>query len=97
MNNFCGLTVKNLEDAIKVGRLDLDLQYNSSPDMGCYLEFMKKHPKFKAHGYYSDNEIVIEGLECVCPSIDDILDFVTEFRNADDFVVTKQKCYCWFD
>ena len=67
-----------------------------------YLEFLRTHRKFKAHGYIVSNErddrrITIEGLDGWNVSDQDIIDFEDFQSCADNCYATNKRCYSWHD
>ena len=91
----------NVEDEYKRITGIYDKQ-NEAPTLGEFLEFMKLHPEFKAHGYIVSNDrddrrITIEGLEGTAK--DELS--LTEFKNlceyADEFRCENGNCFSWWD
>ena len=75
---------------------------NAAPSIGEIYDFMQRYPKFKAHGYAVtkdrfDYRISIEGVTAEDVEPDEMAAFAEMFRFADDFIVTKHLCHCWFD
>ena len=100
---FYGLSVDVLEILIAEGFIDLDENQNNSPTTEEFLEFMKKYPGVKAHGYVigcdrEDCRTTLEGLsfmgEVTFPML---VDFTEMCRFADEFVIGEDGLYSWWD
>lgn len=104
---FHGLTVEVMQQLIDENFLSPTSYQNDSPTAGSFLEFMKKYPFVKAHGYAVDIDrrdyrITIEGLEADLPEdkddkIEFIIAFVDNFHHADDFTLTEDNVHAWWD
>lgn len=103
VEHYNRLGIAKLQKLVDEGHADLQDQQNLAPTLGAFKAFMEKHPRFTAHGYavhYSreDYRVTIEGLELLGPATpEEESDFRKLADNADDFWVTPQKSYCWFD
>ena len=99
---FSGLTAEWLTKLIGLGAASLCDSYNNSPLVSHYLDFMQTHKGVTAHGTLSSpergSELTIEGLEC-CGDTDKetIIDFANAFYTADEFSVSEDRLYCWYD
>lgn len=99
---FEGMNAKTLQLLVDKGYADPEDNTNGSTTLGEYLEFMKAHPRFKAHGYIIDNNrddrrITIEGLEAGKTTIKEMCDFIELDRMADEFEVSSEYCRSWWD
>ena len=100
--SFSGMTYNTLQTLVDKGYADPEDSQNDSPTLGEYLEFMKEHPRFKAHGYVvsnnrEDRRITIEGLEAGQVTIKEVEDFINLDRYADEFEATQDYCRSWWD
>ena len=100
---FERLSLKNLELLIDNKFIELNQCQNNSPTTEEILEFMKKYPKYTAHGYAvsldrEDYRVTLEGVEknTSAESKEELEDFTKLFHLADDFI-TDSYMYCWFD
>ena len=99
---FSGMTYKTLKTLVDKGYADLEDNQNGSTTLGEYLEFMKTHPRFRAHGYvisndWADRRITVEGLEAESVTIKEMVDFTDLDRMADEFEATQSYCRSWWD
>ena len=104
---FVGLEINEAEDLVDCGFIDLDEKQNFSPTVGEILDFMRKYPQWcvSAHGYVvsplrKDCRVSFEGVEVRTNrefDIDFIIDFANLFRDADEFILTKNRAYAWYD
>ena len=109
---FKGLDVTALQTLVHEKFACPDDTQNSAPCIKEFLEFMKKYPFMKAHGYIitpdrDDYRVSIEGVEGSYKEIptsktpEDVLkfneDFTAMFRHADEFEIGKGHFYCWYD
>ena len=100
--SFSGMTYKTLQELVDKGYADPEDSQNDSTTLGEYLEFMKKHPRFKAHGYVvsndrNDRRVTIEGLEAGQVTPDELQDFINLDRYADEFEAMQSYCRSWWD
>ena len=101
-SRFEGMNAKTLQLLVDKGYADLEDNTNGSTTLGEYLEFMKEHPRFKAHGYIISNDredrrITIEGLEAKRVTIKEMVAFTNLDRFADEFEATQLYCRSWWD
>lgn len=104
---FCELTAEVMQQLIDENFLDPEDTQNDSPSAGEFLDFMKKYPFVKAHGYAvdvsrSDYRITIEGIEAEIPSDENvkitfIIDFADLCRDASEFDIGEKYAYAWWD
>ena len=99
---FVGMTYKTLQKLVDKGYADPEDNTNGSTTLGKYLEFMKEHPRFKAHGYVISNDrddrrITVEGLEAKRVTIKEMVAFTDLDRMADEFEATQLYCRSWWD
>ena len=100
--SFSGMTYETLQKLVDKGYADLEDSQNDSTTLGEYLEFMKTHPRFKAHGYIvsndrNDRRITIEGLKASQVTLDELQDFINLDRDADEFEAMQSYCRSWWD
>ena len=101
--SYAGLTLAALEELVARNFIDLEEQQNDAPTVREILEFMRKHPTFTAHGYAIDKSrddyrVSIEGVMATDFSVEkDLFAFIELFRFADEFDVSPEQLYCWFD
>lgn len=100
--SFSGMTYKTLKTLVDKGYADLEDNQNGSTTLGEYLEFMNRHPRFKAHGYIVSNDrddrrITVEGLEAGKVTIKEMVEFTELDRHADEFEATQNYCRSWWD
>lgn len=101
-SRFEGMNAKTLQLLVDKGYADPEDNQNGSTTLGEYLEFMKEHPRFKAHGYIISNDredrrITVEGLEARNVTIKEIVAFTELDRCADEFEATQKYCRSWWD
>jgi len=100
---FTDLTSDKLETLLAQNFADPDETQNDSPDISEFLEFLKSFPQCKAHGYVVSNtredyRVSIEGVECTYDINQELIfAFIELFRLADDFRITPDYVYCWYD
>lgn len=99
---FVGMNYKTLQELVDKGYADPEDNTNGSTTLGEYLEFMKEHPRFKAHGYVISNDrddrrITVEGLEAKRVTIKEMVAFTDLDRMADEFEATQLYCRSWWD
>ena len=76
---------------------------NCSPDTMAFKSFLETYPEATVHGYIvspsrNDYRVTIEGAEYHGEvSRQMLFDFVEMFRYADDFSISDESLYCWFD
>ena len=100
--HFKGLNEKTLQELVDKGYADKEDNTNGSTTLGEYLDFMKRHPRFKAHGYIisndrNDRRITIEGLEAGKTTLAEMIAFIDLDRYADEFEVSRTYCRSWWD
>lgn len=100
--SFSGMTYNTLQKLVDKGYADLEDNTNGSTTLGEYLDFMKEHPRFKAHGYIVSNDredrrVTVEGLEAGKVTIKEVEDFIQLDRYADEFEATQDYCWSWWD
>ena len=68
-----------------------------------FLPFLRRNPQFTSHGYAvmpgrKDIRVSIEGVErSAILTMDEIIDFATTFRGADEMELTANYARCWYD
>lgn len=100
--SFSGMTYNTLQKLVDKGYADLEDNQNGSTTLGKYLDFMKEHPRFKAHGYIVSNDredrrVTVEGLEAGQVTIKEVVAFTNLDRMADEFEATQDYCRSWWD
>lgn len=100
--SFSDMTYKTLKTLVDKGYADPEDNQNGSTTIGEYLEFMKEHPRFKAHGYVvsndrNDRRITVEGLEADNVTIKEMVEFTELERHADEVEATQNYCRSWWD
>lgn len=103
IKHFDNLMVDQLNELIVDNYIDVNECQNSSPSVGEFFEFMKKHRQVAAHGYAvshkrDDYRVSIEGLSyCGNLSKDLLFDFIHLCRHADEFIAEEKRLYSWWD
>lgn len=107
--SFYNLTLEKLEKLIENKFIDLDGRQNFSPTVGVFLDFMKKYPFIKAHGYAvcierDDYRVTLEGLICkdsakkyITSELQDEFKSFSKRYRADIVKAQKVKLYSWWD
>ena len=102
--NYNNMSAKTLQKLVDEGFADPRDKQNNAPTLGEFLEFMKTHPDYKAHGYAIENtrkdyRVTVEGLEKNGheDDPDTISEFTDLFKYADTFSVNGDGMYCWYD
>jgi hypothetical protein len=99
---FEDINVETLKILLDEKFADPEETQNYSPSIQEFYEFMVKYPEFRAIGYAvgrgrSDYRVSIEGLEGKGKTKQALFDFISEFRNADEFDVDEDGQRCWYD
>jgi len=103
---FKNLNLEQLEQLVAENFIHLQEQQNNSPTTEEFLAFMRRFPEVKAHGYAlplerEDYSMSIEGLDYAGPVSDELeeaFDWVYMYKNeADDYINTPVRVYCWYD
>ena len=94
---FEGLDVDRLNQLINNGFVKIDSHKSLAPTVGEVQSFMSEYPKYKAHGYTTMKDIIIEGVEKgeQHESIDEFQRYMEVFRFSDVFNHTTM--YCLFN
>lgn len=93
-----GVKADKLRSLIEDGLLDEDDTQNGSPSFGTMVEYAEKYPDAYLHGYYTGDNIGIEGVGYSGKmSTEAVYDFVYHFRDADEFDLDEEGAYCWYD
>ena len=101
--HFKDLDIARLAELVEKDLIDLDDQQNEAPTLGEFLEFMKEHPRFTAHGYVitpmrPDARLTIEGITLnKKPTKSETFDFIHLCRLADEFECCAERLSCWYD
>ena len=95
--------------AIKIlaekGYLNLDEMMDRGATVQDFINFVEKHDpeNWTFHGYVvspdrRDRRVSIEGIESKSePSKETLIDFLLEFRMADELDVENGVAFCWYD
>ena len=100
---FSNLDISTLKQLVAQKFADPDEQQNDAPTIAEFVEFMEKYPNMKAHGYVtghprSDYRLSIEGIEGQIINYENMRDFISVFRIADEFEINENGyCRCWYD
>jgi hypothetical protein len=103
IRRFEGLTYDALHQLFNDGFVDPSETQNDSPEAQEFLSFLKGHKEnFTAHGYVvsvdrEDYRLSIEGVRGEAPSKQDIIDFISLFKSADELDVANDYVYAWYD
>ena len=101
IHHFNGLDHYRLQKLIDKDFIDPEECQNYSPSTEEFLDFMKDHPEFTAHGYAvsidrDDYRVTLEGIESdERMDYETMVDFVELCRLADDFCLDTP--YAWWD
>ena len=101
--SFEGVTLEQLQALQEQGFLDPEECQNDSPSIAEFMEYMKSHEGFTAHGYAisadrEDYRVSIEGLQKLGDvTREDLIDFVNAFRWADELTCKDDELFCWYD
>lgn len=99
---FDQLDAETLEKLIDLGFADPKESQNEAPCIGEFLDWMRKNPDYKAHGYVvsidrDDYRVSIEGVDGCAKSPEALKSFVNMFHNADEFDVQDDYQRAWYD
>lgn len=105
LRRFDELTLEQIDCLEDESILDLSGSQNDSPSAGEIIQFLRnrKTDGWYAHGYCispdrPDFRVTIEGVgKKTKPSKQDIIDFTTMFRFADEFDIRSDGLWCWYD
>lgn len=105
LRSFEELTLPQIDRLIDLGILDMDDAQNDAPTVGEIVEFLRGRETdgWYVHGYCispdrADFRISFEGVgKKSAPSKQDIIDFATLFRWADEFDIGDDGVRCWYD
>lgn len=102
---FDELTLIQINQLEELDIIDMDECQNDSPTIGEMLEFLRSRETdgWYVHGYCisperDDFRITFEGVgKKTPPSKQDIIDFASLFRWADEFQADNDGLRCWYD
>ena len=100
---FKDLSLGTLKKLFDSGEINPEDRQNESPTNAEFFKFMKKHPRFTAHGYIClsprpDARIGIEGLDYKGRvTISLIIEFSRLSARADDLIIERNNLYSWYD
>jgi hypothetical protein len=103
VKRFSNLSLNSLTLLVEEGFLHPEDYQNCSPYAEDFVNFLKQHPDFTAHGYSvdisrEDYRVTIEGIELSgTTSRETEREFVKFARCADEFEVSDNGLYCWWD
>lgn len=103
IKRFDGLSIDDLQRLLAFNFADPNERQNYAPSIAKIAEFMKKYPCFTAHGYAvadwrGDYRVSIEGVECTMThSVEEADAFAEMFHEADEFEVSPERIFCWYD
>jgi len=103
IRGFKGLTIEQLEELEKARFLDTSDRQNDAPSIKEFVMFMRKYPRFTAHGYATsphrkDYRVSLEGLELRGEyDAGTKADFLELCRKANDLIIEGNRLYCWYD
>ena len=101
--SFESLNLYQINQLLEIGALDLEDTQNNAPSVGKIIEFIKKNPRFVAHGYVvsesrPDCRISFEGVKLEGLSTEEEKKaFIEVFRHADDLEFDNNFLYAWYD
>ena len=100
---FEEVTAEDIEELLHLNVIDPEETQDNSPSTTEILEFLQRHPNFTAHGYAvsrdrGDYSVTLEGVACAGPyDMEDVWDFCSWFKFADEFEIAEYGMYCWYD
>lgn len=103
ITRFSKVNYFTLKQLIDEDFLKINDSWNNAPEVEVFLDFLRENSQFTCHGYAvnperEDYRISIEGVHFEGDvTLDLVVPFVNNFRHADEFIVTKDKLYCWYD
>jgi hypothetical protein len=101
--SFKELTAVKCRELLNKGFADPEDCQDSAPSFKEITEFLERNPNFTGHGYAvspdrNDYRVTLEGVESRGPiSNKERNDFVYWFRQADDFSLSDDGAFAWFD
>ena len=105
--SFDHMSAKTARELITIGLMDPEETQEGSPTNEEFVSFVEgcdDPEEWFIHGYVvsperDDCRINIEGVGAYCEvSVDELLEFVKAFRNADELVASPDSLpYCWYD
>ncbi len=100
---FRSLPSKVLEELISHDLVDME-EWNCCEGVTkLFLPFLQRNPQFTVHGYAvpegrEDVRVSIEGVErSATLTTNEIIDFATTFRGADEMDLAIDYARCWYD
>lgn len=103
VRRYDGISYADCKELYDLKVLDPEERQNAAPSVREIVEFLKRHPNFRAHGYAvspkrNDYRVSIEGVECGSGyDLEDVWDFFRVFEYPDELSVTEEGMRCWFD
>lgn len=106
ISKFKDLPLNVIKRLIEKGYLDPNDYQNSSLTVSSIVKFVEEHDpaNWRFHGYVvsaerNDTRVSIEGINSLKPlSKDDLIDFLQEFRYADELDAERDETvFCWYD
>lgn len=103
VDRFSRLDIGKLDALLAAGHADPDERQNDAPSTAEFRDFLAAHPRFTAHGYVvsphrDDCRLSLEGVQLDAkPTQEEIAAFSARFAMADEFVLSDDRLYCWYD
>jgi hypothetical protein len=100
---FTSLPLNVLEELISHNFVEME-EWNCCDGVTkLFLPFLRRNPQFTVHGYAvmpvrEDIRVTVEGVErSAVLTMDEIIDFATTFRGADEMELAPDYARCWYD
>ena len=104
IRRFDNLPVEKLKELADLEYIDIDDHHNAAPTAEKFIGFMEKHPGYTAMGYVvsvkrDDYRMNVDGIEKDGGTVseEEQDEFEKLFGKADDFKMTDETMYAWFD
>lgn len=106
VKHFKGLDLEKIRTLLKEGLIDPEDGRYEKPTNGEFIEFLEDHPdpSWTVNGFVllpaddPNSEVIIEGVDKDgALSFKEIVDFVNAFRRADEFKISEDGAYCWYE
>ena len=99
---FDGLTAAAAQSLLDSGAANSDDAQNEAPEFAKMVAFLHANPSFTAHGYIvtperDDERITIEGVYAKTAKPQEVKNYRSMFRSADEFDCTKGNYRAWYD
>ena len=100
---FTDLPLNVLDELISLNFVEME-EWNCCDGVTkLFLPFLRRNPQFTTHGYAvmperKDIRVTIEGVEhSAMLTMDELIDFATTFRGADEMELAPDYARCWYD